>query len=492
MHRCVGCNAGKFKEKWGTAGCIDCSSPKYSPNGSYVCTNCPSGKMWTRMGGEDTACAICEAGKYAYAVGSVDCANCPAGSYQPLNESATCVSCVSGKAGMVTNATSEMVGCHIHCTPGKYSAANAYWASSNPASYSSYYSSTSPYTYPTACTQCEANKFSDTHLAGPTCTACPSFSYSPIGSNNRTNCTCGAGYTGDDGEPCTACSAGQFKSISGSMPCLICSAGEYQPYSARTACYLCPIGSFQPRNESASCHSCPAGKAGTVTNATSESSGCPLHCTPGHYSTTPYPTACRDCVSNTYSDVHLAGSCSSCPAYSSSPSTSILVTNCTCNAGYTGPDGGTCAACTTGQFKSASGPANCTDCAAGKYSASVAAVSESTCSGCGAATYSAAGAAACETCPAYSISSLESGSASDCTSVIVFTSADTDGSGSISAAELASFNTVYSFSGGLSAADFDGDGILSAAEFYAHTCVGPGCQVIFCLVTSFNVAVLGR
>ena len=73
-----------------------------------------------------------------------------------------------------------------------------------------------------------------------------------------------------------------------------------------------------------------------------------------------------------------------------------------------------------------------------------------------------------------------------------FASADTDGSGSISAAELASFNTVYSFSGGLSAADFDGDGILSAAEFYAHTCVGPGCQVIFCLVTSFNVAVLGR
>ena len=134
-----------------------------------------------------------------------------------------------------------------------------------------------------------------------------------------------------------------------------------------------------------------------MTNATSESSGCPIHCTPGHYSTTPNPTTCRDCTSNTYSDVHLADSCSSCPAHSSSPSTSSTVTNCTCNAGYTGPDGGTCAACTTGQFKSASGPANCTDCAAGKYSASVAAVSESTCSRCNAG-YTGPDGAACEAC----------------------------------------------------------------------------------------------
>lgn len=179
---CVGCNAGTHKALWGTTGCIKCDAPKYSQNASILCSACPRGKMWIRRGAEETACAICEAGKYAYnSAGSTVCTDCPAGSYQPSNESHTCTSCPAGKAGTVTNATHEAVACTIHCTPGHYSEANPY-SSSNPASS----------IFPTVCTDCPAATYSNTFLAG-SCTSCPANSWSAAGSTNLSNCSC-TGY----------------------------------------------------------------------------------------------------------------------------------------------------------------------------------------------------------------------------------------------------------------------------------------------------------
>ena len=42
---------------------------------------------------------------------------------------------------------------------------------------------------------------------------------------------------------------------------------------------------------------------------------------------------------------------------------------CLCVSGYTGPDGGTCTACAAGTYKSVTGSAACTNCAAGKSAA---------------------------------------------------------------------------------------------------------------------------
>ena len=53
-----------------------------------------------------------------------------------------------------------------------------------------------------------------------------------------------------------------------------------------------------------------------------------------------------------------------------------------CNAGYTGPDGGTCVGCGVGKYKTTTGSAACTDCAAGTYSTTVAAYLASTCITC--------------------------------------------------------------------------------------------------------------
>jgi hypothetical protein len=113
------------------------------------------------------------------------------------------------------------------------------------------------------------------------------------------------------------------------------------------------------------CSECPAGKAGTVTNATSEESGCTIHCAPGYYSTSS-STICSVCPVNTYAYTFLTGpSCPSCPSFSSSAIRSMNRTNCTCDAGYSGPDGGACTACNPGQFKSLSGSGSCEDCNAG-------------------------------------------------------------------------------------------------------------------------------
>ena len=50
-----------------------------------------------------------------------------------------------------------------------------------------------------------------------------------------------------------------------------------------------------------------------------------------------------------------ASECTSCPDYSDSPAGSSAATDCICNAGYTGSNGGTCTACTAGKYKPAAG-----------------------------------------------------------------------------------------------------------------------------------------
>jgi hypothetical protein len=71
---------------------------------------------------------------------------------------------------------------------------------------------------------------------------------------------------------------------------------------------------------------------------------------------------------------------------------------CTCNAGYTGQDGSSCAACVAGKFKIAIGPSVCSNCESGKYSASVGADSIT----------------ACEACPTNSIAPEASNELTDC------------------------------------------------------------------------------
>ena len=54
--------------------------------------------------------------------------------------------------------------------------------------------------------------------------------------------------------------------------------------------------------------------------------------------------------------------CIDCPPHSTAVFGSSDVTNCTCNAGFTGPNGGHCVPCTVAQYKDTLGSAACHSC----------------------------------------------------------------------------------------------------------------------------------
>jgi hypothetical protein len=54
---------------------------------------------------------------------------------------------------------------------------------------------------------------------------------------------------------------------------------------------------------------------------------------------------------------------------------SKALVNCTCNKGFTGPDGVECTACDAGGFQGTNGSAACTLCSQGKYSTATASIS---------------------------------------------------------------------------------------------------------------------
>jgi len=94
------------------------------------------------------------------------------------------------------------------------------------------------------CIQCGEGTYSTEvgAVSNITCETCPSFSTAIAGSSNISNCTCNAGYTGPDGEVCSACEAGKFKTVIGSAPCSACSIGTYLDRPGQTACRECPAG----------------------------------------------------------------------------------------------------------------------------------------------------------------------------------------------------------------------------------------------------------
>ena len=191
-----------------------------------------------------------------------------------MNESSSCNSCASGKAGTVTNASTEASGCAVHCRPGYYSAAP----------------------YPTVCNDCPVNTYSDSWLTGPSCTACPPWSSSPIQSNNRTNCTCNKGYTGADGGPCFECDPGTFKAQSGSAACQECAAGSYHSMSAQwQVCNVCAAGKYSAGTGASVCNHCPLN---SFTSGTGSIRKDDCFCNSGYFGS--QGTNCSACAAGRY------------------------------------------------------------------------------------------------------------------------------------------------------------------------------------------------
>eukprot|EP00961_Rhodomonas_salina_P167447 2256258-Rhodomonas_salina.1 len=131
--------------------------------------------------------------------------------------------------------------------------------------------------------------------------------------------------------------------------------------AAHSQIAFCPAGQFisstgGPYSNETECLSCPSNSFSP--NASSSSSDCT--CIAGYEG--PDANSCMMCSAGTYKDGMGMGPCTICPVFSNSSAGSSQMTDCSCIPGYIGVDGSTCAACPEGSFKTSSGPGPCSTC----------------------------------------------------------------------------------------------------------------------------------
>jgi hypothetical protein len=226
------------------------------------------------------------------------------------------------------------------------------------------------------------------------CENCPNFTSAPSGSLNVSNCSCILGYTGTNGQICTACDQGKYKSIVGSLPCTSCSSGTFSTGIGISACSSCIPGSYQNKTGTTSCSPCMPGlfrsssgslqcslcEKGKFQSASGASfcTTCPkgstsavgsdnfFNCTCdfGYSGIVSRVTViCYICVAGKYKNVLGTSSCADCPNDSFSPAGSSSIANCSCNAGYFRATLNSCTPCLPGTHNAWGEPSNCTNCA---------------------------------------------------------------------------------------------------------------------------------
>ena len=456
---CTACGSRKFNEispaptacsscpENSGAACTNCLAQTecqcdagYSGASGGTCTQCVPGKYKVNQG---SACSDCDAGKFSTAVGATAnvCGSCPGNSNSPISSSAlgacTCNVGHSGPNGGTCNV----------CAAGKFKDTTGSATCTNCGAGT--YSAVTGATVATVCTNCTAGTYSVT--AGATvasvCVACPGNSYSPASSSALIACTCNAGSSGPNGGACTLCVAGKFKGTPGTATCTNCGAGTYSAagssacagcpsnssspassvvltactcnvgYSGPNggACRACVAGKYKTATGSVACTDCTAAKYSTVVAATvattclacQTNSNSPVAssasaaCTCNAGFTGPDGVSCMACVTGTYKDTTGSVACTTCPGASNSPGTSLALTACICNLGFTGPNGGTCTACVAGKYKILTGTSACIDCAAAKYSTVSAATAAATCLTCSTSSTSPAASSACTCNPGF-------------------------------------------------------------------------------------------
>ena len=260
------------------------------------------------------------------------------------------------------------------------------------------------------CTLCEPNTFCFQDIKQN----CPTHSTSVAGTDNITDCICKPGYYRVDHE-CVLCPANNFcpgdqkiyacplNSISftgahnlsmcfceegfffdiveDQHTCISCLEGKYKDFVGNTICTLCPSDTYNSNQQSThvdECLPCPALTVSSTgssninqcvarTGAFAETNN-PLTaqlCPPTTYQNGINQTTCKQCSAETYQAVYGATAqtaCNSCPEYSQivdGPGDNQ--TDCICNYGYTGPDGGFCTSCSAGTYKSILGSSECVD-----------------------------------------------------------------------------------------------------------------------------------
>ena len=394
---CASCSAGKYKVASGAAACTDCGANTYSEataaSAAATCTTCPGDAGTAVSDAGNGALSGCKCNSGYTGPDGATCSACVAGSYKPATGSAACATCDTGKFSTAV-ARIDVATCQLcpsnsntvgggHDAPGDctcnagYTGADGVWCD---ACVRGKFKSI---TGSSACLSCAANKYSTVlGSVGGTCTDCPTNTNAPEASSSPAACTCNAGSTGGGGTTaCTLCVAGTFKVATGPAACTLCLADWYSTDIGATSdkCQQCPENSMAPpgSDEKTDCV-CKPGYTGP-------NGGPCVACPAGKFKTVQGSAACSDCPSHTYSTATAKtdSTCSSCPTNAVTLQTgSNVLSQCVCNLGFTGPNGGTCTACVAGKFKDATGDAACTLCLANTYQPLTTQVAASSCIAC--------------------------------------------------------------------------------------------------------------
>jgi hypothetical protein len=183
-----------------------------------------------------------------------------------------------------------------------------------------------------ACTACALGSFRNTShaLSGSAeCVACATgYSTQSTATVHQSDCyLCPEDnyvLSTSNSKACVPCGANAQSSV-GTVDGCLCDPG-FEPNS--TACAACAYGFYKQLAGNHSCSACAAGKQGTAQRVDEA-------------------TACETCPANTHWTV-AGASCSACHANSQTPPGSVVVANCSCDAGYEHAAGPACAACVPG------------------------------------------------------------------------------------------------------------------------------------------------
>ena len=320
---CQACPPGYYLETTIDHICEACPTNTY--NGFHAsdsvdaCLACPDNTSSAAASTALLACT-CDAGHRYEKIGNshYTCHECAPGSYQASNNQSACTLCAAGSFGVATGATAAST-CNT-CQDG-------YVALSDGSA---------------SCTACAAGKFQDLTQINPhaqVCTTCPANStHTATASTDITDCRCGVGFAQrDDPHRCEICRAGYY--CPGDGVETLCPFNHYSTEGSEV-CTACANSSqaLLPNIITVEQCKCVAGSEGTYDAA------CTL-CPPGEFQADPDGGDCDPCVGGTYSSGRGNLICSACPGNSTSPPSSEGPTDCSCLAGFFGPDGEPCQEC---------------------------------------------------------------------------------------------------------------------------------------------------
>ena len=415
--------------RYADISCTQCTGNTYKSSlGSGSCYSCSANSV---SNAAKTACE-CNAGYQPAESGG--CVACPINTFKAAAGNVNCTDCRSNSE---TSGTGSTVDSDCECVAGYYNLNGA-----------------------DDCQECPQGTYKDTTGNEQNCTQCPPHSTTQYPASDEVDdCLCDKGYVGSNANDCQyqPCPEGTYKATIGTS--------EDETASDYRFCVDCPTGSTSPSASTAStdcvCESPeytgpPGGPC--ICSAGYYNSPCQL-CTANYYclgneTQTPCPAnsvsptgsdaltdcicnvgytgpdggSCEGCEAGKYKNVTGSASCTNCPSYLFSDVASDAESDCICNVGYTGPDGGPCEVCVAGKYKDIIGSGNCTSCASNSYSDAgsdadtncVCNVGYSgpdggACTACVAGKYKdITGSAPCTDCPANSVSDEASDEEADC------------------------------------------------------------------------------